>query len=193
MRVIADSQLRMDTLEKSLGRIWLWMRDTISPDRYQIDYRWRTASDVICHEHYYGCAEHALEFGCLARACSIPTIWVKSLDVPWIKNYVKTRNFDGGSGHVYLEVFLGARWCLLDATQDELFEEYDRTQRILPGLDVERYAYDKGGDARELVLSLDWEPWQIETQQFFFNFNTQLLDQAKPAVRGPGRRLSKLL
>jgi hypothetical protein len=129
-------------------------------------------------------------YGCLARACEIPIVWVKSLDVPWIRRFRQTRHFDGGKGHVYLEAFVSGSWRLLDATQDELFDAYDPAQRLLPGRDVKRYAYDKGGNARELVLSLDWEPWQAETKTFFRDFDLRLLDQAAPAVTGRGRRLA---
>jgi hypothetical protein len=97
---------------------------------------------------------------------------------------------DGGSGHVYLEIFLKRRWRLLDATQDQLFDEYDSSQRLLPGQSVERYAYDKGGNARELVLSLDWEPWKEETKAFFRGFDLGELGRSRFATSGSARRLA---
>jgi len=110
-----------------------------------------------------GGAEHALVYGSLSRACGIPTVWVKSLDVRWIRQFVSSGRFDGGSGHVYLEVFLAGRWRLLDATQDELFDSYDPHHRLLPGpLDarslvrVERYAYRWVGSWLQLSSSSCW-------------------------------------
>lgn len=190
--VVAEtaSRFRGAGAETSLRNIWRWLRDNLASEHQQSDYRWRTASEIISRGRYFGCAEHALVYGCMARACGIPSVWVKSLDIPWIRRFRATREFDGGSGHVYLEIFLAGAWSLLDATQDELFEAYDPSQRLLPGHDVDRYAYDKGGNARELVLSLDWEPWKRETQEFFGDFNLQLLDDAACAVTGPGRRLA---
>ncbi len=117
-------------------------------------------------------------------------VWVKALDVPWIRKFVASRQFDGGKGHVYLEVFLDANWRLLDAMQDELFDSYDPRERLLPGHRIERYAYDKGGDARELVLSLDWEPWKEETKRFFACFDLRHLDCARRAAGGKSRRLA---
>lgn len=98
-------------------------------------------------------------------------------------------------GYVYLEVFLEDHWSLLDAVQRLLYEEYDPTQRLLPGvgvhgLSVERYAYDKGGDPHVLVLSLDWDRWHRETETFFGNFDLQLLNRARSAVKSGGRLLT---
>lgn len=184
------SRLRADDPERTLGNVWRWIRDNLAAETTQGDYRWRTASEILHRGRYFGCAEHALVYGTLARSCGIPVVWVKSLDVPWIKRFVASEQFDGGSGHVYLEVFLKGRWRLLDATQDELFDEYDPRQRLLPGRNLERYAYDKGGNASELVLSLDWEPWKQETKTFFRGFDLGQLKRARPATRGSARRLA---
>ena len=54
----------------------------------------------------------------------------------------------------FLEVFLGGKWQLLNASNLQLYDDYLPSTRILPG---NRYAYDKGADPRELVLSPDWE------------------------------------
>jgi hypothetical protein len=62
---------------------------------------------------------------------------------------------------VFLEVWDGERWDLLDPEAQQLYEQYDPRQRILPG---DRYAYDKGIDPYELVLSTRWEDWQAQTR-----------------------------
>jgi len=182
--------LRVANQEATLGAIWRWIRDNLPEEKNQTDYRWRTASEILARGLYYGCAEHALVYGSLSRGCGIPTVWVKSLDVPWIRTFVSSGKFNGGSGHVYLEVFVNGIWRLLDATQDELFDCYMTSERLLPGRDVQRYAYDKGGDAHELVLSLDWDPWQKETRQFFSGFDLEELSRARSAVASRGRRLA---
>jgi transglutaminase-like putative cysteine protease len=178
------------TSEATLGNVWRWIRDNLHAETEQGDYRWRTASEIVERGWYFGCAEHALVYGSIIRACGIPTVWVKTLDVPWIREFATGRPFDGGSGHVYLEVFLSGQWCLLDATHDLLYDTYDPHKRLLPGGHVDRYAYDKGGDARELVLSLDWEPWKEETKRHFSGFDLQELERAGRATQGSGRRLA---
>lgn len=88
-----------------------------------------------------------------------------------------------------IEVFLQNRWCLLDAGGPILFDPYDPNEKLLPGGKVERFAYDKGDDPRQLVLSLDWSAWTQETIDYFSNFDVGLLDTARPATTSPGRRL----
>ena len=179
------------TPQEVLANIWRWIRNEFNAEENQTDYKWRTVTEIIGRKRYFGCAEHALVYGSLTRACRIPTVWVKSLDVQWIREFRRSGDFDGGSGHVFLEVFIQGEWRLLDATEDLLYDEYNPSSRLLPGsADDSRYAYDKGGDPRELILSLDWEPWVVQTKAFFSTFNLQLLDEANHAVTSSGRRLT---
>ncbi|MCU0728439.1 MAG: hypothetical protein MUE73_22080 [Planctomycetes bacterium] len=53
-----------------------------------------------------------------------------------------------------------------------LYEDYDARQRILPG---NRFAYDKGGDPFELILSVRWEEWKEQTRTYFRDFDLALL------------------
>ena len=61
-----------------------------------------------------------------------------------------------------------------------LYADYDPKMTILPG---NRYAYDKGGDPFDLVLSSRWTLWKKETRAFLRDF-----DLSKLPV-GQGRRL----
>ena len=154
-------------------------------------YEWRDFDRLVRDGNYGGCADYSVVFGSLARACGIPTVWVKTLDADWIREY-KTHGTEGTwSGHVFLEIFLHDRWLLLDDTQLVLYEEYDPKMRILPG---NRYAYDKGGDPFDLVLSSRWELWKKETRAYFRDFDLSKLPvgKGKDLVHGrqvrPGRR-----
>jgi len=176
---IADlaSRFAVANQEATLGNIWCWLSHFKCVNDTN-DYGWRPAIEIIGRRRYIGCADHALVYGCVARACGIPTVWVKSLETAWIRRYRETKVFNGGSGHVFLEMFLAGRWRLVDATQDELFDEYDPNQHLLPGPanhPCERYAYDKGADPRALVLSLDWEPWVSETKHYLDSFDCRSL------------------
>jgi len=185
-----DARLRGASDEATLANIWRWLRDDFAVRNITSEYGWRTVAEIVERKSYIGCADHALVYGCAARACGIPTVWVKSLDASWIRNFRNGREWDGGNGHVFLEMFIENRWRLVDATQDEIFDEYDPAQRLLPGRGGDRYAYDKGGDPRALVLSLDWTPWVEETKRVFSDFDVTLLNDALPATRGKGRRLA---
>lgn len=160
-----------------LTAIGAWITTRLRYDE-QAAYRWRDVDAMLADGTYGGCADHALLFGALARACGIPTVWVKTMDVEWIRAF----RSDGDesrtwSGHVFLEVHLDGRWALLDATHGVLYDEYDVGQRLLPG---DRLAYDKGGDPYELLLSTRWDPWKEQTRRFFRTFDLARL----PVGRG---------
>ena len=77
---------------------------------------------MMSRRTYGGCADHAAVFGTLARAAGIPTVWVKTMDVDWIEDFRAGRpEAENYRGHVFLEVFLGGRWWLLDAEAMRLY------------------------------------------------------------------------
>ena len=168
--------------EEKLVSIHQWMDDHLEY-RSDTPYEWRNFDRLVQDGNYGGCADYSVVFGALARACGIPTVWVKTLDADWIWGY-RTRGIEGHwNGHVFLEVHLRDRWVLLDDTQLVLYEDYDPRMRILPG---NRYAYDKGGDPYDLVLSSRWGLWKEQTRAFCRDF-----DLAKLPV-GKGRSLGSL-
>ena len=150
------------TPEEKLVAIYQWVHSHLT---YKADapYEWRNFDRLVNDGNYGGCADHSVVFGALARACGIPTVWVKTLDVDWIREFRATGKEGGWDGHVFLEVFLHDRWVLLDDVQMVLYQDYDPRLRILPG---NRLAYDKGGDPFELILSSRWELWKVQTRAF---------------------------
>ncbi len=80
-----------------------------------------------------GCAEYALLFANLLRAAGIPTVYVKSSRHEWIRKYVATGETDGFSGHVFLEVHVRGKWCLLEDQSLRIWDEYDPADPELPG------------------------------------------------------------
>src|SRR5262249_22737736 len=135
-------------------------------------YKWRNVDDLLRDGNYGGCADHSVIFGALSRAVGIPTVWVKTLDVDWIREFRHNRTEGHWNGHVFLEVFVQGRWMLVDHVTMKLYPDYQTSSRILPG---NRYAYDKGGDPYELVLSSRWELWKEQTRGYFSNFDLAAL------------------
>jgi hypothetical protein len=178
IRSIAGPQKAKDP-ERTLIAIGRWMASNLTCDD-RAAYAWRDFDRVVGSKVYGGCADHALVFGALARACGIPTAWVKTMDADWIREFRATGTCTSWRGHVFLEVHFGGRWRLLDASAMRLYGDYDPAMRILPG---GRYAYDKGGDPWAMILSTDWERWKRQTAAYFAGF-----DLAKLPV-GEGRRL----
>jgi len=169
----AAEPLKGKTDEESLRKIGRWIDANLKYDDKEA-YKWRDVVKVVDERKYGGCADHALVFGSLARACGIPTVWVKTMDVDWIHEFRADPDaFDGTwSGHVFLEVHLDKQWRLLDAMQMKIYDRYDPKERILPG---ERYAYDKGGEPYELILSVRWEEWKAQTREYFRAFDLKQL------------------
>ena len=159
--------LRADSAEKTFDRIGRWITKTLKYDA-NAAYEYRDVDAACKAKVYGGCADHAIVFTALARACGIPAVFVKTMDVDWIREFRTTGTCKVWSGHVFLEVFVNGKWRLLDASAMQLYDDYTPTIRILPG---NRYAYDKGSDPRELVLSPDWEPWKRQTAAYFARFN----------------------
>ena len=148
---------------EKLGAIGPWIDAHMRYDATTFA-RWRDVDALLAQGTYGGCADHAELYGGVARACGIPTVWVKSLDLDWIAWFRshpdQPKNW---YGHVFLEVHVDGAWRLFDAGQGLLYADYDVKQRILPG---HRLAYDKGADPYELVLSTRWELWKKQTRRF---------------------------
>jgi hypothetical protein len=177
MKVAA--QIEGTTPEKKLVSIHNWIESHVA---YKADYfsEWRTFDQMLDDKTQGGCAQYSVLFGSLARACGIPTVWVKTLDADWIRGF-RTKATEGSwNGHVFLEIYIHDRWMLLDDTQLVLHKDYDTKTRILPG---NRYAYDKGADPYELVLSARWELWKKQTRAYFSDFDLSKLPM------GNGRNL----
>ncbi|MGO9108668.1 MAG: transglutaminase-like domain-containing protein [Thermoguttaceae bacterium] len=169
------AKIRGRTPEEKLVSIYHWIDSNLV---YKADApnEWRDFDGLLRGGNYGGCADYSVVFGALARACGIPTVWVKTLDADWIREF-RTRGKEGNwSGHVFLEIFLHDRWVLLDDTQLVLYEDYDPKMRILPG---NRYAYGKGGDPYDLILSNRWELCKAQIRAFCRDFDLSKLPVGK--------------
>ncbi len=137
-------------------------------------YAWRDVPTMLRDGTFGSCADHAVAFAALARDKRIPAVFVKTMDVDWIRQFRHGGEKEAGGwrGHVFLEVFVDARWALLDASSLVLYRDYATTTRVLPG---NRYAYDKGDDPVQLVLSPDEKRWRAQTAAFFERFDVSTL------------------
>jgi hypothetical protein len=181
------AKIKAKTAEQTLLAINEWISRNLHYDD-SAAYSWRSFDQVVDDHRYGGCADYALVFASLSRACGIPTVFVKTMDVSWIVNYRQSGIEDSWSGHVFLEVYIDGGWRLLDPEACVLYENYIPASRILPGL---RYAYDKGSDPGALVLSTDWERWKKQTAAHFSQFDlSELFNPATLPAVGAGRALT---
>ncbi len=169
---------------KTLANILRWMEANL---KYEKDraYEWRNFDTVVSQRCYGGCADQAIVCGVLLQSAGIPTVWVKTMDVDWIWDFKKKRPFQTWSGHVFLELFLNGKWVLLDPGGSRLYVDYSPSSRILPG---NRFAYHKGDDPKQMVMSLQWEPWKRQTASFFSSLDEGLLPVDTKSVVDARRR-----
>ena len=166
------ASLQGDSDEEKLRAIYTWMSENV---RYNKDdardgrYHWRNFDQLVSDKTHGGCADQSILFGALARAKGIPAVWVKTMDVDWIQEFERTKGaVSSWRGHVFSEIFIDGRWRLLDETRLKIYDNYDPHSRILPG---PRFAYDKGDDPFELVLSSRYELWKEQTSAYFSRFD----------------------
>ena len=156
-----------DTVRKVLS----WMESHLKYDA-KMAYQWRNFDDAVREKCYGGCADQGLVCGALLRAAGIPTVWVKTMDVPWIWDLKKGREFTSWSGHVFLEIYLDHEWVLLDPGAKLIYRDYSPKMRILPG---NRFAYDKGSDPKQMIMSLQREERKEQTHAYFTALDPALL------------------
>jgi hypothetical protein len=174
-------QLKRQTLDTTLRAIHQWMSGNLIYDP-NAAYQWRNFDQIIDDGTLGGCADHSIVFGALSRACGIPTVWVKTMDYDWIRDFKLHGPIGSWRGHVFLELYIQNRWLLLDAQGMILYEDYNTSSHFFPG---RRYAYDKGSDPYDLILSVRWDLWKKQTAGYFSTFDISSL----PGF-GHGRDLS---
>jgi len=156
---------------KTLANILRWMETHLTYDGDRA-YEWRDFDTVVSQQCYGGCADQAIVCGVLLQSAGIPAVWVKTMDVNWIWDFKKKRQFNSWSGHVFLEIYLDGKWVLLDPGAPKIYVDYSTKSRILPG---NRFAYHKGNDPKQMVMSLQWEEWKRQTASFFNDLDEGLL------------------
>jgi len=177
--------LKRTTPEKTLAAIHKWVNAELRYDA-NAAYEYRDFDHACDGKLYGGCADYAVVFTALSRACGIPTVFVKTMDADWIREFRAAGKCSSWRGHVFLEIFLGGKWQLLEPGELRIYADYDpKTRRLLPG---ERWAYDKGADPKAIVLSPDWERWKIQTAAHFKEFD---LAQLPPGVGDRGRAIAE--
>jgi len=148
-----------------------WMDRNLKYDASRA-YSWRNFDDAIKEKTYGGCADQGIVCGVLLKGAGIPTIWVKTMDVSWIWDFKKGRSFKSWVGHVFLEVYVDKKWMLLNPGAKTIYKEYSPKACILPG---NRFAYHKGNDPKDMIMSLQWEEWKKQTKEYFRSLDESLL------------------
>jgi len=163
--------LKADSDRETIRSILDWMDANLRYDP-DIAYQWRNYDQIVREGQYGGCADQSIVCGALLMSAGIPTVWVKTMDVSWIWDLKNSRPFASWSGHVFLEICVDKKWVLLDPGAKLIYTDYSPKSRILPG---NRFAYHKGNDPKQMIMSLQWEPWKRQTRTYFSKLDPGLL------------------
>ncbi|MEM9283572.1 MAG: transglutaminase domain-containing protein [Verrucomicrobiota bacterium] len=166
-----SAELKDESEIITIQNVLQWMDRNLKHDADRA-YSWRNFDDVFMERAFGGCADEGIACGVLLKAAGIPTVWVKTMDVPWIWDFKKGRSFQSWSGHVFLEVYAEGRWMLLNPGAKTIYRDYSPDTRILPG---NRFAYHKGNDPKSMIMSLQWEDWKEQTRTYFRGLDESLL------------------
>jgi transglutaminase-like putative cysteine protease len=157
--------LKRPTVRDTLAAIHEYLKvnlKKVKDPTYGHPSRGRKSSVEMLRSQAWGCSAHAQVACHLARACGIPAILVKALNVAWVE---KENQGDGlGAGHVYVEVLINGKPALWDPEGGYLYEGYDPMAAITPN--GSHYIYEKG-DPDVLVLSHHGPQWEEETRRLF--------------------------
>ena len=166
-----STKLKATSDQHTLSNVIRWMKVNLRYDG-TLAYAWRNCDSVLGDRCYGGCADQAIICGALLKSTGIPVVWVKTMDVKWIWDFKLKRPFETWSGHVFLEVYLDGKWVLLDPGAEKIYTNYAFQSRLLPG---ERFAYHKGSDPQQMIMSLQWEDWKQQTVKYFTALDDSLL------------------
>lgn len=95
-------------------------------------FRKRTADQILNDNFVTGCTDVALVFIALSRVLGMPAKYIETIDEPWLQN--------GGEsivGHVYVKVFDGSRWRIIDPIRKVIDADIQQDKMVIfrEGLD----------------------------------------------------------
>lgn len=155
----------------TLGKILRWVDRNLRL-RKGAQPKWR-GMDVLIQDSYSASeGDRMFAIGALARAAGIPTAWVKTVSTDWLLRAGKGSPLGAADARTFLELYLDGRWQLFDAATAELYDNYDRSRRLLPGGYL---AYDKGSDPRALVLDNRPQLFRAQLDRLVASFDKRRL------------------
>lgn len=92
----------------------------------------RNSEEIAKSNVWSGCSDFGTLVAPILRMNNIPTIYVQTAYIEWIKEYQKNFESLPITGHIFLEVFVDDNWYLLDANNGRLFFNYDIDNSNLP-------------------------------------------------------------
>ena len=114
-----------------------------------------TADQLLVERQLGGCHDYALVYTAVVRDLGYPAVMADSYSIAWIEQF-QAGEQDQHIGHVFVEVYVGGRWVLVDPTNGWYVESgYNPADPVIPlkgavaGSSVEIYGFyvdRKGSD-----------------------------------------------
>ena len=112
---------------------WIHHCLNVKPSQYQKDKVkfQRTAKEIWNSGFSSGCTDWAIVFSTLARQIGIPTTFLHTAELNWIKNLQNKGTQPIHIGHSFCECFYDGKWILVDPTFRKIESEYDSNKLLL--------------------------------------------------------------
>lgn len=122
-------------------------REFIAKNQFQ-----RSAKEIWESGKTVGCTDYALLFAVFARQLGVPTTYLHTASVKWVKEFQEKAEIDTCRGHSFCECFFDGEWILVDPTAGRVVGKYDVEKITTPyliGGDNEFLPYYRGLDLGE--------------------------------------------
>lgn len=92
-----------------------------------------TSAEIFERKTYSGCSDIGLAFAPILRMKGIPTVYVESAQIEWIKDVQEdNEEKEFMRGHIFLEIYLNSTWYLYDPTFHLVYDNYNCENLFLP-------------------------------------------------------------
>jgi len=122
-------------------------------------FRKRTADRIISDGYVTGCTDENLVFEALARASGIPTKYIETIDIEFLRK--KSGEQGSYSGHVYSGILEGDKnWSIVDVTKRKIGANIENDNRIF---------FKEGKDSWDIGIT-DFDTLKKEFDKFRENY-----------------------
>jgi len=117
-----SEQIMEFNIEKSIKSLVDYVKNIKFSDiRKNVDFRKRTASDIIKSEYVTGCTDNALVFAAISRQLKIPAKYVETFEEDWLEH----GSLEYVQGHVFIDLKIENSWKIYDPIKGpRLYNEY---------------------------------------------------------------------
>lgn len=130
---IVDALRRKEQSIAHLGEIYFWIKREFTP--------WSaggqtigavTVEQLFKERRLGGCHDWGLVYASIARELGYPTVMIDTAGIAWAKGFLSGKK-GPYLGHVFVEVFIGGKWVLVDSTNNWYVENsYDPANGVVP-------------------------------------------------------------